>query len=182
MGIGTSTLDFPLEVHKDDDSLYTQIFIQNPNSGSSAGSAVTASEDGIAGYVQMMYRNSGGPNTDLSRIPSSGILRTGSTSSGGLVIMTQSAIAPIRFSTGGISFSNERMRIDAAGNVGIGMTAPLRKLHITEAMRIQPQSSPPANPALGDLYVDSDTNELCFYNGSGWKGLTGVVSSLNACV
>ncbi|MCE2929374.1 MAG: hypothetical protein LW817_07075 [Candidatus Caenarcaniphilales bacterium] len=59
------------------------------------------------------------------------------------------------------------------GNIGVGTSTPARKLHISEAMRIQPQSSPPSSPALGDLYVDSDTNSLCFYNGSAWIALTG---------
>jgi len=57
------------------------------------------------------------------------------------------------------------------GRLGVGISAPARKLHISEAMRLEPQSSPPASPVLGDLYVDSDSNELCFFNGTVWTGM-----------
>jgi hypothetical protein len=61
--------------------------------------------------------------------------------------------------------------VATTSNVGIGTSTPARKLHISEAMRLEPQASPPAAPSLGDLYVDSDTNELCFYNGTVWTGI-----------
>jgi hypothetical protein len=63
------------------------------------------------------------------------------------------------------------LAVHSNGSLGVGLDNPVRKLHISEAMRIQPQSSSPSSPALGDLYVDSDTNELCFYDGSSWTGL-----------
>ena len=55
--------------------------------------------------------------------------------------------------------------------LGIGTAAPQRKVHISEAMRLEPQSSPPASPSMGDLYVDSDSGELCFYDGTSWTGM-----------
>ncbi|MCE2928064.1 MAG: hypothetical protein LW817_00350, partial [Candidatus Caenarcaniphilales bacterium] len=71
----------------------------------------------------------------------------------------------------GIENSNDTGPIAFSGNVGAGITAPARKLHISEAMRLEPQSSPPASPVMGDLYVDSDTGSLCFYNGSAWVAM-----------
>ena len=68
------------------------------------------------------------------------------------------------------------MVMDHEGELGIGVDVPARKLHISEAMRIEPSSSPPASPSLGDLYVDSDSNELCFYNGSSWVAIAGAGS------
>jgi hypothetical protein len=62
--------------------------------------------------------------------------------------------------------------INNGGNLGVGISAPARKLHISQAMRLEPQSSPPTSPALGDLYVDSDTTSLCYYNGSSWTAVT----------
>lgn len=59
------------------------------------------------------------------------------------------------------------------GKAGIGTPSPARTLHINDTMRIEPRSSAPSSPSLGDLYVDSDSSELCFYNGSGWIGLAG---------
>ncbi|MFH0808549.1 MAG: hypothetical protein V1888_02945 [archaeon] len=67
----------------------------------------------------------------------------------------------------------ERLRITSTGNVGIGTTSPARKLHINDTMRIEPTSTAPSSASLGDLYVDSDTNELCFYNSTAWVGLSG---------
>jgi hypothetical protein len=61
--------------------------------------------------------------------------------------------------------------INNGGNLGVGIANPVRKLHISQAMRLEPQSSPPASPVLGDLYVDSDSNELCFFNGTVWTGM-----------
>ena len=54
------------------------------------------------------------------------------------------------------------------GNVGIGTSAPARSLHINDVMRLEPRSSAPASPASGDIYFDSDSNELCLYDGSSW--------------
>ena len=57
-------------------------------------------------------------------------------------------------------------------NFGIQMSNPKRNLHIKDTMRLEPRNSPPSSPKLGDLYVDSNTKELCFYNGNNWIGLT----------
>ena len=54
------------------------------------------------------------------------------------------------------------------GNLGVGLEAPLRKVHISGALRLEPQASPPAGGDLGDLYVGEDT-KLYFHNGTGWK-------------
>ena len=42
---------------------------------------------------------------------------------------------------------------------------------IATLMQITPQSAAPGSPTQGDLYVDSDSGELCFYTGSVWVGL-----------
>jgi hypothetical protein len=56
------------------------------------------------------------------------------------------------------------------GNIGIGTTDPQQKVHISGAMRLEPQATPPAG-TLGDLYVGTDGN-LYFNDGSpgtGWR-------------
>ena len=55
--------------------------------------------------------------------------------------------------------------------VGINETSPARPLHVTDTMRIEPRNTAPGSASLGDLYVDNDTNELCFYNSTAWVGL-----------
>ena len=55
-----------------------------------------------------------------------------------------------------------------AGNIGIGLEAPQRQIHVSEAMRLEPQASAPSNGALGGLYVGTDGN-LYFHNGVDWQ-------------
>ena len=60
------------------------------------------------------------------------------------------------------------------GNVGIGTTSPGERLDINGAMHLMPQASPPATANSGDLYVDStpSPDELCFYDGASWQGIS----------
>jgi len=57
------------------------------------------------------------------------------------------------------------------GKVGVGVGNPKRPVHIKDILRIEPRSSSPQNNELGDIYVDSDSNELCFYNSTNFVGL-----------
>jgi hypothetical protein len=62
------------------------------------------------------------------------------------------------------------------GNVGIGTTAPERKLHVRDVIRLQARPNPPASAVIGDLYTD-DSGALCFYTGSAWS----VAGGTGAC-
>lgn len=85
------------------------------------------------------------------------------------------------FTNGSILFSNIAgvLNEDAANlfwdnnnkRLGIGNNNPQQTLHISDVMRLEPRSTAPSSPSLGDIYVDSDSNELCFYDGSVWVGL-----------
>jgi hypothetical protein len=64
--------------------------------------------------------------------------------------------------------------ISNGGNLGIGTNSPARKLHISQAMRLEPLGgSQPASPSQGDLYSDNDTGTLCYYDGSTWVAIGG---------
>ena len=56
------------------------------------------------------------------------------------------------------------------GSLGVGTSSPQQKVHISGAMRLEPQATPPAGGALGDLYADTDGN-LYFNDGVSWKAV-----------
>jgi hypothetical protein len=55
------------------------------------------------------------------------------------------------------------------GNFGIGTTSPARKLHIDDAMRLEPRASAPLSPSEGDMYMDSSDHKLKVYDGTTWQ-------------
>jgi hypothetical protein len=70
-----------------------------------------------------------------------------------------------------VSSNNSLMYIGENGNIGINNTAPARKLHINDVMRLEPRASAPASPSEGDLYVNSTDHHIyCYLNGT-WKQL-----------
>lgn len=60
------------------------------------------------------------------------------------------------------------VKVDKLGNMGVGIATPLRKLHIKEAMRLEPQATAPTSGSLGDLYVNTN-GKLFFHNGTAWR-------------
>ncbi len=69
------------------------------------------------------------------------------------------------------STMTETMRLNGAGNLGIGTTNPTRKLQVEGAMRLTP-STTPGSPAAGDIFVDSAaSNTLNYFNGSSWVAI-----------
>jgi hypothetical protein len=61
------------------------------------------------------------------------------------------------------------------GNVGIGTSSPLRSLHISDTMRLQPRATAPSSPALGDIYVDT-SEAVCVYASGAWTKIAGAGS------
>jgi hypothetical protein len=53
-------------------------------------------------------------------------------------------------------------------NVGVGTRAPQRKLHVGDAMRLEPLSAAPTPAAEGDMYMDAGTHKLMVYDGTTW--------------
>ncbi|MDX9907123.1 MAG: hypothetical protein RBS55_11095 [Bacteroidales bacterium] len=64
---------------------------------------------------------------------------------------------------------SEIARFTGSGRFGIGTTNPMRTLHIKDVMRLEPRSTPPANPAEGDIYMDSSIHKLRVYDGTTWQ-------------
>jgi hypothetical protein len=66
---------------------------------------------------------------------------------------------------------NPQLFISETGDVGIGNTSPVRPLHVTDVMRLEPRASAPASASQGDIYVDT-SGELCYYDGAAWQGVS----------
>lgn len=54
-------------------------------------------------------------------------------------------------------------------DVGIGTSTPARRLHINDAMRLDPIMTAPSNPSEGDIYMDGNTHKLMVYDGTVWQ-------------
>jgi len=115
---------------------YLQLNIQNNSAGTNASSDVVATANNgseTTNFIDMGIN--GGGNT-------SGIMGTANDAylyniGQNLLVGTGTASKSLVFLTGGTSqASNERMRIDGSGNVGIGNNTPAQKLDITGNLKL----------------------------------------------
>ena len=109
---------------------YLQLNIWNQNAGSNASSDVVATADNgseTVNYVDLGINSS---------VNSSGVMGSANdaylyTTGNNFLIGTGTAAKALVFLTGGtVQSSNERMRIDGTGRVGIGSTAPVSTLQV----------------------------------------------------
>lgn len=79
-------------------------------------------------------------------------------------------------STGTNRIRDFTIKNKASGPAGTGggslQLIPLANfpVNITDVLAIAPRSGAPTGASLGWIYVDSDTSELCMYNGTAWNG------------
>ena len=108
---------------------YSQVIIQNINTGNNASSDLVCQADGsndTIGFVNLGINNKLYLQTGTFDIAGAGdaylyTLASNSTVGGNLSIGTGNA-NPLKFFTGGVLVANERMRIDSGGNVAIATT------------------------------------------------------------
>lgn len=131
VGIGTTT---PVQALQVSGNTSTGVNIVTQNLGT-----LTTSTSALGAYNDLnRYINAGITSSTYS----SGVLNGSDTGyvntsgSGGLNIAAINAAGVIRFATGGNAAGNERMRIDATGNVGLGTSAPDTKLHVAGSIKM----------------------------------------------
>ena len=130
---------------------YLQLNIQNNSAGTSASSDVVATANNgseTTNYVDMGIN--GGSNTSnvMGAANDAYLYNIGQN----LLVGTGTAAKSLVFMTGGTTQStNERMRIDGNGNVGIGLTNPIYKLQVNAS----------SNPLfLGGVQTGAGTDSL----------------------
>ncbi len=117
---------------------YLQINVKNSSTGGSASSDVVASANNgseTVNFIDMGVNSSGYSNTSLPVLAGANTTYLYSTGND-FVIGNATAAKPIRFFTGGTANTNERMRINGAGMIGIANLAPSQALDVTGNFRL----------------------------------------------
>lgn len=138
---------------------YLQLNVQNKSTGNNASSDVVATNDAGTeanglNFIDMGV-NSSGYTTGGSSILN-GISNTYLYSSGNdMLIGNSTAAKSLILFTGGTATSNERMRIDGNGNVGINNTAPTEKLDVTGNLKFSGALMPNNNAGTSGYMLQS---------------------------
>lgn len=139
---------------------YLQLNIQNQSSGSSASSDVVATANNgseTTNYVDMGINGSGNTNNYFGAANDAYLYNIGQN----LLIGTGTAAKSLVFMTGGTTQStNERMRIDGSGSVGIATNAPnsSTKLDVNGSVKLGAKGTVEKNIISFEVAFASNTN------------------------
>ncbi|MDQ3014849.1 MAG: hypothetical protein M3Q73_03225, partial [bacterium] len=128
IGIGTTTPTSKLHVTGSLNNTLRLLSVENESSGTLANTLISIRNNvGDIGYIGAASSNY---LPAYAHFASRLALSSNAVNSSGINIVAQKLAADIRFYTGGEEISNERVRIDGSGNVGIGTTSPYAKLSV----------------------------------------------------
>jgi hypothetical protein len=175
VGIGTTAPSTLLHIHKDQNT-DTELRVQNSSDTSSATATINlVGSQGSTLVLRSNASTSAAPDASRALIKSTSNVF-------GINLKAESTVGTLQFYTGGGAAANERLRITAAGNVGIGTTSPTSKLHV--AGNSSPSITVDNTLATGvsqllfkNTVVTGDTDGV-FLNGSTQTGF-GDAGSLN---
>jgi hypothetical protein len=132
---------------------YLQLNIQNQNSGANASSDVVATADNgneTTNYVDLGMNSSGYNTSGIAGGADNAYLYSAAND---FIIGNSTAGRNLIFFTGGTATTNEAMRMNGTGNVGIGNSNPAYKLDVNGAIHTGTGSS-----STGSLVFSNSTN------------------------
>ena len=132
-----ATTSYNLMTGKGSIDNYLQINVKNISATGSASSDLVASSNNgteSVNLIDMRINSSAYTNTSLPVLGGANTAYLYATGTD-FVIGNATATRPLRFFTGGTANTNERMRIDGTGKVGIGKTVPTEVLDVTGNVR-----------------------------------------------
>ena len=126
VGIGATTPSTLLHIHKDQNT-DTELRVQNSSDLSSA--TATINLVGSQGPTLVLQANS----TTVAAPDATRALIKATTNVFGINLKAESTVGTLQFYTGGGAAANERLRITAAGNVGIGTSTPTTNFQVNQS-------------------------------------------------
>ncbi|MCB9073312.1 MAG: tail fiber domain-containing protein, partial [Bdellovibrionaceae bacterium] len=125
VGIGTTSPGADLDIERNVDGK-TQLKLSNASATANAYAEIVANNGTVSTYLGSSNQNYGSFGSNRGYVYNNG-------TNAGLDVATGPS-GDIRFITNGYANGNEKMRILANGNVGIGTTNPLESLHVNGTM------------------------------------------------
>ncbi|RYY59661.1 MAG: hypothetical protein EOO05_12565 [Chitinophagaceae bacterium] len=155
-----ATSSYNLMTGKGSINNYLQINVQNQSAGNQASSDIVAtSNNGDEGsnYIDMGINGGGFNNSSMPMVSGANTAYLYSTGND-FSIGNGTTGMNLRFFTGGYAASNERMRIDGSGNIGLNTITPAAKLDNAGTFKMGAVGSVEKNLISFQFSVGSNTN------------------------
>ncbi|MFC1658221.1 NosD domain-containing protein [Candidatus Omnitrophota bacterium] len=165
VGIGTTNPTYNLHLRRDQNA-DTDMLVENQTNDTAASASIGLMSGTSTGSWVAYSSNytAGGLSHFADRV---GLYANNDAT--GLDLVGVNASSDMRFYTGGLLATNERMRITSAGNVGIGTTTPSANADLTlegGVICLKETATPTDDADYGKIYTKSD-NKLYFQDGAG---------------